>query len=261
VADGARERVTRYVAELVPQLLLAASRADRTYMSARTYARNLPECILAAAAYHHACGTPEPLRLGAMDALRYAVAAKLQLSPAALEPLHRALQGLLTDQAIPDAVQLQLEAAALIDHDERRSWLETHWASVMSSTPPDEVEKLVGSLVGEAMTKGQRDRLVPLREFFDRIGYAGDGRRRVEAQLVLLVRQVVRAASDGLSALATTSDASPIGSSVSRQRAALSRARRAGPAAARVVAGAVDGVAAPGRGVRARASDGPCPAA
>lgn len=83
----------------------------------------------------------------------------------------------------------QLDIYATESFEERLVLLESRWDAVCRTTSPDEQEKLVGTLVTAARTKGVRDRLVLLRAMLARVGYTGDALRQVDGQLIVSFRQ------------------------------------------------------------------------
>ncbi len=200
--EGAVARVTDYLAALVPQLLLMLGRGERRYVSVRTYARNLPETILAVSAALRAAGDADPLPLAASLAVRYAIATKAQLGEAALEQLHRGAVAHFHERGATDATTRRQEFQTLRALPDRIQWVGKHWIDIGGVWTLDEVEKAIGAMANEATGRGQRAQLLPLRQLMDRIGYRGDGRRQVEAHLVMVTRQMMAAAAPTLTALA-----------------------------------------------------------
>lgn len=189
VEGGARDRIERFLVKLIPELISVLQRSDERYVSPRTFARNLPETILAVAAYYRGIGERDALRVGATDALRYALACKLQIKPVVLEQLHATFGDLLSDATAIVHSPAQLEIYATDSWEERLVLLESRWDAVCSTTSPDEQEKLVGTLVADARAKGVRERLVPLRGMLARVGYSGDALRQVDGPLIVVFRQ------------------------------------------------------------------------
>jgi len=209
LAEGAQARVVRYVAEFVPALFATLSKSDGRYVSVRTYARNLPETIMAVAAYFRVAGANEPLRRGAAEAVRYAVATKLQIRPVVLEQIHRAMEHLLGDGVIPDSERIRLDFAQLESFEAQLSHVEQHWETLVRSMRADELEKMLGLLVRKATNVGQRERLVSLRAALSRVNYTGDGLRQVDGQLTILYRRAVAQLTPQLTALARSAASSP----------------------------------------------------
>jgi MoxR-like ATPase len=191
LASGAMDRIADYLGKLVPALLGALRESNGPYVSARTYARNLPETILAVAAYYKVAGAAEPLRLAAVDALRYAVATKLQIKPQLLEPLHQAAEPLLYAKDVAPGEALRLEMAAPSSFEKRLELLETRWAEIKETLAPDEIEKVVGELLRGASQKGEQEKLVELRHTLEKLGYKGDALRQSDGRLLIALNGAI----------------------------------------------------------------------
>ena len=191
VEAGALERIADYLAKLVPALLGVLREQTGPYVSARTYARNLPETILAVAAYYKVAGDEEPLRAGAVDALRYAVATKLQIKPQILEPLHLAAESLLSSKGIAPGEALRLEIAGASSFEKRLEQLASRWLEIKETLGPDEIEKIVGELLRGASQKGEQEKLVELRHTLERLGYKGDALRQSDGRLLIALNGAI----------------------------------------------------------------------
>jgi hypothetical protein len=191
LASGAVERIAQYLGKLVPALLGMLRETNGPYMSARTYARNLPETLLAVAAYYKVAGAPEPLRAGAIDALRYAVATKLQIKPQVLEPLHQAAESLLSAKEIAPGEALRLEMAAPSSFEKRLEQLASRWDQIKETLAPDEIDKVVGELLRGASQKGEQEKLVELRHTLERLGYKGDALRQSDGRLLIALNGAI----------------------------------------------------------------------
>ena len=165
--------------------------ADGAYLSPRTYARNLPEAILACAASHAVAGAREPLVAGARDALNYALATKLQMPPTMFVPLHEAAAELLRGERAGTDRDLRLEMVQLQSFEERLAYLEENWAGMRHVLSADEMEKVIGELLRGATVKGESEKLVVLREALARLGYQGDGLRQVDGKLLITLNKAV----------------------------------------------------------------------
>jgi hypothetical protein len=198
VEEKAPERVSRYLGELVPELLRVLSEQDGPYLSPRTYARSLPQALLAIAAYYRVNGTVEPLRRAAVDALRYGVATKLQIKPVLIEQIHRATERLLSGGKVPPGERIKLEIAGLSTFDERMTYLDEHWKEIKAALRPDEIEKVLGELLRGASKKGEKEKLVALKDLLDRLGYRGDALRQVDGRLLIALNNAVNFASPRL---------------------------------------------------------------
>ncbi len=222
IEGGAVERIAAYLGKLVPALLgvlreqTQAAGAPAPYMSVRTYARNLPETLLAVAAYYKVAGVPEPLRAGAVDALRYAVATKLQIKGQVLEPLHQAAEALLSSKAIAPGEALRLEIAAPTSFEKRLEQLSQRWTAIKETLGPDEIEKIVSELLRGASQKGEQEKLVELRHTLESLGYKGDALRQSDGRLLIALNGAINFVTPKLRSLI---DDRPRGAD--RDRAAL----------------------------------------
>jgi MoxR-like ATPase len=190
VAEGALERVARYLGALVPPLL-GILRQQEKYLSPRTYARNLPETILAVAAYHRCAGLADPLRRAAVEALRYAVATKAQVKPAALEQLHQSCEGMLGAGELPPAERIRLEIAGPATFEARLEYVHDRWKELTETLQPDELEKVLGELLRGASQKGDQEKLVALKHVLDQVGYKGDALRQIDGRLLVVLNAAV----------------------------------------------------------------------
>ncbi len=207
--EGARARVADYLGKLVPSLLGLLKEQTGPYMSARTYARNLPETILAIAAYHKATGSERPLQKAAVEALRYAVATKLQIKPAILDAFHQAAAPLLDAAPSGEGQRLRLELSAQQTFAERLSWVEENWDGIKQTLAADEIEKIFGDLLKGASQKGEQEKLVELRDVVQKLGYTGDGLRQVDGRLLIALNGAVSAVMPRLRALLDTQKDGP----------------------------------------------------
>lgn len=191
IAGGAAARVADYLGQVVPALLKAAKEQQGLYISARTYARNLPETLLAVAAYYVVAGAKEPLRAAAVDALRYAVATKFQLKPATLDLIHQAAEACLRGEGTSSADRIRLEMAAATAFDERLAYLRDNWPAIKDSLKLDEIEKILGELLRGASKKGEQEKLVELRHTLHTLGYEGDALRQTDGRLLIALNAAV----------------------------------------------------------------------
>lgn len=203
-AEGAQDKIATYLGQLVPALLGILVQQGGPYLSPRTYARNLPEAILAIAAYHRVAGTAEPLRRAAAEALRYAVATKAQLKPAMLEGLHQTSQQLLTVGELPLAERIRLEIAAPASFEDRLAYVRTRWTELTASLAVDELEKVLGELLRGVSAKGEQDKLVDLKHALDEVGYKGDALRQVDGRLLIALNAATSAITPRLAKLLDT---------------------------------------------------------
>ncbi len=209
IAEGALDRISGYLAQVIPALLGILVHQGGPYLSPRTYARNLPETILAIAAYHRVAGTAEPLRRAAAEALRYAVATKAQIKPAMLEGLHQSSQSLLTVGELPPAERIRLEIAAPASFEARLAYVRSRWAELTSSLAADELEKVLGELLRGVSVKGEQDKLVDLKHALDEVGYKGDALRQVDGRLLIALNAATNQVMPRLARLLDSRAAGP----------------------------------------------------
>ena len=191
LAEGAMERVALYLGRVVPAILSALRDGGPKYLSPRTYARNLPETLLALAAYHRVAGSPDPLRRAAVEALRYAVATKLQMKTVVLDQIHQAAEALLQSRELPASERIRLEVAAPATFEQRVAYVRENWSSLVGALTPDEVEKVLGELLRGASKKGEQEKLVVLKHLLDEVGYKGDALRQVDGRLLIALNAAV----------------------------------------------------------------------
>lgn len=207
--EGARARVADYLGKLVPSLLGLLKEQSGPYMSARTYARNFPETILAIAAYHKAAGSERPLQKAAIEALRYAVATKLQIKPAVLDAFHQAAASLLDAAPSGEGQRLRLDLSAAQTFAERIAVVQANWEGIKASLAADEIEKIFGDLLKIASQKGEQEKLVELRDVIQQLSYTGDGLRQVDGRLLIALNGAVSAIMPRLRTLVDSAKAGP----------------------------------------------------
>ncbi len=189
--EGALDRLSLYLGRVVPAMLTVMRDQGGRYLSPRTYSRNLPETMLAVAAYHRVAGSPEPLRRAAVEALRYAVATKLQVKPSLLDPIHKAAEALLQARDLPTSEKIRLEVAAPATFEQRVDYVRANWQALTGALSPDEIEKVLGELLRGATRKGENEKLVVLRHLLDEVGYKGDALRQVDGRLLIALNSAV----------------------------------------------------------------------
>lgn len=187
LAEGAMEKITAYLGKFIPLLFDALAGNPDLYISPRTYARNLPETMLAIAAYFRVVGTPYPLVDGALQALRYALATKLQLSLSTVEQLHESLKVLLYEGVLPEADQLRFSLNSLQRFEEKFAYLQTRWADIRRLLPLDELEKYLSALVAEIEQQDRKTDLLDLKCFLSQAAYPGDCLRKLEGKIIILL--------------------------------------------------------------------------
>jgi MoxR-like ATPase len=196
--EGASQRIAQYLGKLVPSILGLLKEQSGPYLSARTYARNFPETLLAVAAYYRVAGVQDVLRKAAIDALRYAVSTKLQVRPAMLDPFHQAAAALLESKSVAPSEAIRLEISSPASFEKRLEYLTGNWAAIKDALAPDEIEKILGELLRGASQKGEQEKLVELRHALERLGYKGDALRQVDGRLLIALNGAVSAVTPRL---------------------------------------------------------------
>ena len=189
--SGGRDRVRVYLSQFVPPFLQLVHQKDGMYVSPRTYSRNLPEVMLSVAAYFAVAGSGEPLMDSSVIALRYAIATKLQISPAMLEQIHHAAAPFLRSGIPEDGERLRLEVASLTGFEARLAFLRKHGPQIFGILKPDEIEKLFGELLRGATIKGEQEKLVILKTALEDAGYTGDALRQVDGRLLIALNHAI----------------------------------------------------------------------
>jgi hypothetical protein len=193
IEGRAMERVAQYLGRVVPAAL-RLQREQNAYISPRTYSRTLPEAIVAIAAYYTVAGASEPLKRGAADGLRYALATKYQIKPSALETIHQSAEALLSTGDLPEVEKIRLAIAHSASFEERLEYLRQSWAQITQVLPNDEIEKELGELLRGASKKGDQEKLVVLKHALDELGYGGDALRQLDGRLIIALNAAVSAA-------------------------------------------------------------------
>jgi MoxR-like ATPase len=189
--EGAVERIANYLGRFVPALLNAMKEHGGRYISPRTYCRNLPEAILAISAYHRVDGSTEPLRRGAIEGLRYALATKLQIKPLILDQIHQSAEALLQAGDLPTSEKIRLEMAAPATFEQRLDYVREGWKNIAEALSQDEIEKVLGELLRGASKKGDQEKLVALRHLLEEVSYKGDALRQVDGKLLVTLNSAV----------------------------------------------------------------------
>ena len=201
LAEGAMQKISTYLSKFIPLLFDSLTGNQDLYISPRTYARNLPETMLAVAAYFRVVGTPYPLVDGALQALRYALATKLQLPLSTVEQLHESLKVLLYEGALPEADQLRFTLNSLQLLEEKLTCLQTGWTDIRRLFPADELEKYLTDLIAEIEQQDCKASLLELKRFLSQVEYTGDSLRKLEGKVIILLNAALNKAVPRLRAL------------------------------------------------------------
>lgn len=193
-SEATMKKVIAYCSQVVQGILLSQNQTkneEGKYVSPRTYAKILPETLIAIAAYYDVAGSTEPLAAGAQDALTYAIGHKLNISLAVLDELHTSFAGHLKGEKVSEGMKLKLEISSLETFQERLSYLQEHGERVKSELPRDELEKFLGELLRGASEKGEKEKLVHLKKEFEDLDYSGELTRQLDGQLILTLNSAV----------------------------------------------------------------------
>jgi MoxR-like ATPase len=183
IKEKAMDKVAAYLGEIIPPMLAMFQEQNNLYMSPRTYCHILPEAIMAIAAYYKVIGSPEPLQDGAVQALRYSVATKLQTNPLAIEQHHRSAAVILKGGNIPGNEKLKLDINSIKNVGELLSYLEVNWSAILVGFSEDEMEKTIKKIYKDVIkNKNNRD-LLRLQSTLINVGYDGDTLRQIKGQL------------------------------------------------------------------------------
>ena len=183
ISEGAPDKIALYLAEIIPPILSMLQGQNNLYMSPRTYCHILPESILAIAAYYKVCGTVEPLQNGAIQALRYSVATKLQTNPMALEQHHHAAAIILKGGTISKNEKLRIDLNSIYDLDKQLNFLSSNWTSVIVELSEDELEKTIKKIYKDVVKTKNNLNLLKMQSMLINVGYSGDTLRQIKGQL------------------------------------------------------------------------------
>jgi hypothetical protein len=209
VKGGARRTVQSYLSILVPDLLRLLKDHHGPFVSPRTYARNLPESMLAIAAYGTVIGVERPLSFGAVQALRYALSTKLQIKPSLLEQLHKAADPALGGREAVPSDRLRHELNQFTAFDDRLEFVRKRWPDLQTALAADEIEKIMGDLLRGASKQGDQEKLVILRRTLDELQYKGDAVRQVDGRLLVMLNSAINYVMPRLSKLTARDRPSP----------------------------------------------------
>lgn len=183
ISEGASEKIGFYLAEIVPPVLKMFQEQNGLYMSPRTYCHILPESILSISAYFRAAGHPEPLQEGALYALRYSVATKLQTNALALEQYHNAAVVLLKNGTISDTERIKIDLNSENDPAKQIAYLEQNWTSIIAVLSDDELEKALRGIFKYITDANDYVNLLRLQSILVACGYQGDTLRQLKGKL------------------------------------------------------------------------------
>lgn len=191
IRKGVVEKIKNYLGALIPPLMSVLKSSDGPYISPRTYSRNLPQAIIAIAAYHEVAGTTEPLQTAAWESLKYVIATKLQIKPAILKQLHEDAKALLKSGDISELDKTRSEIISLSTFEEKLEFLRKNSEKVQEHLKSDEKEKLFGELLRGASEKGDQEKLVLLKVELEKLGYEGDILRQLDGKLIITLNSAI----------------------------------------------------------------------
>jgi hypothetical protein len=180
-----KNKVMSYTSSFISVLLKKLVDGENTYISPRTYSRNFPETILAVSAYFNVMGETEYLEKGAREAFKYCLSTKLKIPPQILEFIHQETKNRLRKEALTEAEKLRISLNLVSGFEEGLTFLQNKWKEILEIAPRDEVDKIIGSLFGQASKVGEKEKLVRLRSVLDSLGYRGDVFRKLDGSLIL----------------------------------------------------------------------------
>lgn len=187
------QRIRTYVSVVTSLILrhIVQDGENSCYLSPRVYGKVLPETIAAIAAYFSVAGHDAPIEEGAWQALRYVIVTRLGVSDEAVRELHLAAVESMGLSSGQNGYQFRLAIHDLNGFQERLSYLEQNVQQIYEQLPRDELERFLGSLLGDATRTGHQRRLVKLSQILHRIDYQGDILRQVDGQLLLLLNRAI----------------------------------------------------------------------
>ena len=194
IKSGVTDKIISYCSKLVSELLQSQLKKDkelRKYISPRTYARILPESIMAVAAYHVVAGTTEPLQTAAADCIKYCLGTKHNLNDGYVIQLHNASKSLLKEGDIPESDQIRFAISSLRSFEDRLSYLQDNRDKIQKHIKADELEKFLGALLQGASKEGEKEKLVHLKKELEILGYKGDILRQVDGNLILTLNSAI----------------------------------------------------------------------
>ena len=206
IRKGTQDKVKKYLGALIPPLMATLQSNDGPYISPRTYSRNLPQSILAIAAYHEVAGTAEPLQTAAWESLKYVLSTKLQIKPVILKKLHEEVKTLLKSGIISELDKTRSEIMSLTTFEDRLNYLKENSEKVKDHLKSDEKEKLFGELLRGASGKGDKEKLVLLKVELEKLDYEGDILRQLDGQLIITLNSAINYIIPKLGLLKTSSN-------------------------------------------------------
>ena len=196
-----RPKVIEYLSIFVPKLLLLSGAKGRYYISPRTYSRILPESILAVASCYELSGTAEPLLRAAEDCAKYCLSTKFQIPLQAILGTHEAAKACLKTGGASEEESLRLSMQSISTFEQRLDLLRKEGDRIFARLALDEQEKFLGELLRGASKKGDREKLVLLKEELSKTGYQGDTLRQLDGQLILTLNTAINKAMPMINAL------------------------------------------------------------
>jgi len=194
IEEGVHDKIINYCSNLVSDLLQSQIKQDeeqRKYISPRTYARILPESIMAVTAYHKVAGTTEPLQSAAADCIKYCLGTKHNLNDGYIIQLHNASKKLLKDGPVPESDQIRFSISSLRNFEDRLAYLQDNRDKIKQYIKADELEKFLGVLLQGASKEGEKEKLVHLKKEIEIMGYTGDILRQIDGNLILTLNSAI----------------------------------------------------------------------
>jgi len=191
IKNGASDKIKKYLGAIIPTLLINMQSSEGPYISPRTYSRNLPQSIMAIAAYHEIAGTTEPLQTAAWESLKYVLATKLQIKPTILKQLHENAKSILKSGDMSELDKFRSEILLLTTFEDKLEYLRENNLEIKEYMKSDEKEKLFGELLRGASEEGEKEKLVLLKVELEKIGYKGDLLRQLDGQLIITLNSAI----------------------------------------------------------------------
>ena len=186
-----KNKIMSYTSSFISILLKKVVEGESIYISPRTYSRNFPETIIAVSAYFSVMGETEYLEKGAREAFKYCLSTKLRIPPQTLEFIHQETKNRLRKEALSEAEKLRISLNMVSGFEDGLDIIQKKWEDIVKIAPQDEIEKIIGSLFGQASKVGEKEKLVQLKSVLESLQYKGDILRKLDGSLILTLNNAL----------------------------------------------------------------------
>ncbi|MBF0398994.1 MAG: AAA family ATPase [Desulfobacterales bacterium] len=187
------EKIKNYCSAFTSHLLNSQHEKENPlYISPRTYSRNFPETFICIASYYKYLGDPEFLEKAADFAIRYSLAAKMNIEIRELQPIHESFISFLKGESCSDINQVRLEIGRLFKITEKISYLNNNMSMLKRILPIDEIEKFISSIFQQINTERETEKLI---ELYKTLGELKEGHdesyRKVKGKLIVSLHSAI----------------------------------------------------------------------